>query len=43
MGEAGRNIESLLALDPPLVIEAWFQVWGWYRDAAKLLVLVVAR
>ena len=34
--EAGRTIESLLALDPPpLVREAWVWMWGWYRDAAN--------
>ena len=31
---SGHNIESLLALDPPIIIEAWVDMWGWYIYAA---------
>ena len=33
--ESGHNIESLLALDPPIIIEAWVNIWGWYIYAAN--------
>ena len=31
--DSGSTIESLIMLDPPLIKEEWFRMWGWYKDA----------
>ena len=33
--DLGHTIESLLTSDPPLIREAWVDMWGWYRYAAN--------
>ena len=33
--DSGHTIESLLTSDPPLIREAWVDMWGWYRYAAN--------
>ena len=31
--EAGKEIERLLGVDPPLHREAWYRMKGWYKAA----------
>ena len=33
--DSGHTIESLLTVYPYLIIEAWVDMWGWYRYASN--------
>ena len=33
--EAGKEVEKILGLDPPLHWEAWHRIKGWYISAVK--------
>ena len=31
--EAGEEVEALVGTDPPLILEAWYRIQGWYKAA----------